>query len=194
MRNAIIMHGCPEKADYYRANLPSESNAHWLPWLQKELLVHDIAAVTPEVPLSYEPRWELWSQELERYELTPETILVGHSAGGGFLLKYLSIHPEIRVGKVILVAPWFDPDHTIEEKDFFTFEFDPKVAERTASLKVYRSLDDEETVQRSIRMIMDNVPGAEMREFPDSYGHFTYDNLGGAAFPELRDELLRSDT
>lgn len=190
MRNAIIMHGCPEKTDYYRADLPSESNAHWLPWLQKELLIHDIAAVTPEVPFSYEPRWELWSKELERYELTPETMLVGHSAGGGFLLKYLSIHPDIKVGKVILVAPWLDPDQTIEEKDFFSFEFDPKVVERTAGLKVYRSLDDEETVQRSIRTVIDNVPGAEMREFPDGYGHFTYDNLGGVAFPELRDELL----
>jgi predicted alpha/beta hydrolase family esterase len=193
MKNAIILHGCPEKTHYYQSDLPSESNAHWLPWLQKELMIRDISAATPEIPLSFEPQWKLWVREFERYDLTPETILVGHSAGGGFLMKYLSIHPELRVGKVVLVAPWLDTDKTIEEKDFFDFEYDPYLVKRTGGLVVFRAVDDEESVQRSIREIIDNVPGARMREFPAGYGHFTYDNLGGAAFPELRDEVLAGE-
>ena len=190
MKNAIILHGCPEKGDYYREDLPSESNAHWLPWLQKELMIRDIVAATPEVPLSFEPKWKLWCQEFERYELTKDTILVGHSAGAGFIVKYLCIHPEVKVGKVVLVAPWLDPDKTIEEKDFYEFTFDRELAKRTGGILIYRSADDSEPVQRSIRTIIDEVPGADMRKFPAGYGHFTYDNLGGSVFPELRDDVL----
>jgi hypothetical protein len=57
MKNAIILHGCPGKTGYYDPALPNESNAHWLPWLQKELIIRDIKADTPEVPHSYEPKW-----------------------------------------------------------------------------------------------------------------------------------------
>ena len=83
MQNAIILHGAPEKEHYYDPEKPSESNAHWLPWLQKELLLRDIAAVTPEIPLSFEPKWNLWCREVARFDITPDTTLVGHSAGGG---------------------------------------------------------------------------------------------------------------
>ena len=81
------------------------SNAHWIPWLQGQLLKNDIIAATPEVPLAFAPDWELWLKEVERFEIMPETLLVGHSRGGDFWLRWLTEHPELKVGKVVLVAP-----------------------------------------------------------------------------------------
>lgn len=189
MKNAIILHGAPEKEFYYDPAYPSESNAHWLPWLQKELVIRDIAAQTPEIPLSYEPKWELWSNEVERYDIDPETILVGHSCGGGFWLKYLSRHPELRVGRVVLVAPWLDPNRTLQE-NFFEGDLDPKLASRTQGVTVLASDNDSESVQASVLRIRQELQGINIREF-EGLGHFTYDNMGGAEFPELLEEILK---
>ena len=154
-------------------------------------MIRDIHAHTPEVFRSYEPRWELWTRELERYDIDEETILVGHSAGAGFLTKYLSIHPELKVGRVVLVAPWLDPDGTIEEKAFFEFKPDEHLAKRTAGVDVLFAVDDSESVHASIDFLKRNFEGFNYHEFPKGYGHFTYDNLKGSSSPELRDLVLR---
>ena len=195
MKNAIILHGAPEKENYYSHDLPSESNAHWLPWLQKELMIRDIKADTPEIPHAYEPQWELWCREVERYDITPETILVGHSFGAGFWLRYLSEHADLHVGRVVLVGPWLDPDRTLREH-VFAAEFDPELDERTRGLTIFYSDDDSGNVLTSLDRIRREVPGADWKEFK-GYGHFTYDNLlavrstsGGTSFPELLEECL----
>ena len=105
MKNAIILHGKPDREEYYDPKAPSMSNAHWIPWLQGQLLKQDIWAITPEVPNAYNPDWKLWCKEVERFDITPETVLVGHSCGAGFWLRWLSEHKDVKVGKVVLVAP-----------------------------------------------------------------------------------------
>ncbi|HEU5004853.1 MAG TPA: hypothetical protein VFT49_02075 [Candidatus Saccharimonadales bacterium] len=42
MKRAIILHGRPAKKDYYGDKWPSESNSHWLPWLQKQFMRRDV--------------------------------------------------------------------------------------------------------------------------------------------------------
>lgn len=127
MKNAIILHGGPSKQDYYDPELPSMSNSHWIPWLQSQLLKKDIPTATPEVPNSYDRNWKVWNSEVERYDIDSETILIGHSTGAGFFVKYLSINPEITVGKVILVAPWLDPYRKKTVNFFDDFEIDSNV-------------------------------------------------------------------
>ncbi len=90
---------------------PSGSNAHWFPWLQKQLLINEIKTDTPEVFRSFDMDWDSWVKEVERFDITPQTTLVGHSMGGGFWIRYLSEHPEIFVDKVVLVAPWVNLHH-----------------------------------------------------------------------------------
>lgn len=188
MKNAIILHGKPTKSQYYDPDTPSESNAHWLPWLQKQLVVHDIAAATPEIPHSYAPDWKTWCREVERYEITPETILVGHSCGGGFWVRYLSEHKNMRVGKVVLVAPWLDPDGD-ETGDFLKFEIDPDVAIRTGGITIFHSDNDMGNVHKSVALIRENIRGVAYREFR-GYGHFQLSDMGGSEFPELLSEVL----
>lgn len=188
MKTAIILHGAPSKEEYYDSDCPSASNHHWIPWLQKQLLVRDIAAYTPEVPFCFEPEYDTWLREFERFEIADDSILVGHSCGGGFLVRWLSENRDRKVGRVILVAPWLDPTRR-RTSDFFNFYIDPNLAERTDGFGVFNSSNDEEEIQKSAFLIRDTVRHCYFREFED-YGHFCLDDMGTDEFPELLEMLI----
>lgn len=193
MKNAIILHGGPSKEEYYDPSTPSESNSHWLPWLQKQLIVNDILAVTPEVPLAFDRNWSVWQKEVERFEIGPETILVGHSTGAGFWIKYLSIHPELTVDRVVLVAPWLDPFQQHTKNFFDDFEIDPTFAARTKGVTVFISDDDQHDINETVRILREKVKDVQYKEF-HGYGHFCFNyNMKSQEFPELLEELLKED-
>lgn len=190
MKNAIILHGGPSKTEYYDPEAPSMSNAHWIPWLQGQLLKHDIPTATPEVPNSYDRNWKVWTKEVERFDITPETMLIGHSTGSGYFIKYLSIHPKLKVGKVVLVAPWLDPYHN-KTKDFFdNFEIDPNFPKRTKGVTVFASDNDQDSVQKTVEIVRAKVKDIKYKEF-HNYGHFCYDDLKTDKFPELLKQILK---
>ena len=159
MKNAIILHGLPDKEEYYDPDFPAQSNAHWIAWLQKQLQRKDIFTQTPEMPLSFKPDYKVWKKEFERYDIDPETLLVGHSCGGGFLVRWLSEHKDTKVGKVILVAPWINPDDNPESETgtFFHFDIDPNLVERTASTVIFRSSNDFEDVLESVDVLKKKI-------------------------------------
>lgn len=190
MKNAIILHGTCDKEEYYSSEYPSASNFHWLPWLAKQLLIKDIYAVTPEMPHGYTPNYAVWRQEFERFDITPETVLVGHSCGGCFLVRWLSENKDKKVGKVVLVAPWIDPNKTKgEDNDFFDFEMDTDLVSRTQGVTIFNSDDDMEAVHSSVKQIMETIQNIKLAEF-ENKGHFCLSDLGGEAFPELLEEIL----
>lgn len=189
MKNAIILHGRPGKAEYYDPKVPSASNYHWLPWMQKQLLMNEIAANTPEVPHAFDPQYLLWKHEFERFEVSPETILIGHSTGGGFIVRWLSENKDVKVGKVVLVAPWLDTEHELTN-DFFIFDMDPKSADRTRGIVIFNSDNDAADIHKSVRIIQDNIEGVILREF-HGYGHFTHEDMKNPEFPELLEEALK---
>lgn len=185
MRNAIILHGMPSKGEYYSPDYPSASNFQWLPWLQKQLLIADIHAVTPEMPHAYAPDYSIWQPEFERYDLTPDTILIGHSCGGGFLVRWLSEHKDVRVGKVFLVAPWLDPDSELKN-GFFDFVIDEAICERAKEIVLINSTDDDSDIQKSVKMIRSVLEKVTYMEFLDR-GHFLMKE-----FPELAAKILET--
>ncbi len=189
MKNAIILHGRPSKEEYYNPDRPSPSNCHWLPWLQAKLLKKDIAAATPEVPFAFEPLWERWVKEVERFDINQDTILVGHSCGGGFWLRYLSEHKNLKVGKVVLVAPWID----VEQEDpnhFFEFKIDKDLVNRTGGVTIFHSDDDHKIVQTSVKKLQNELKNFKLQSFHD-YGHFTYGSMKTVEFPELLEGCLK---
>lgn len=122
-RRAVILHGKPDEDEYFGGVHPSASNSHWIPWLQKQLLVRGYDAQTPEVVDAYKPKYILWSAEFERHVVDEPMVLAGHSCGAGFLVRWLSEHPDVRVDTLALVAPWLDPQRT-DTTDFFDFNYD----------------------------------------------------------------------
>lgn len=165
------------------------SNAHWIPWLQGQLLKKDIAAATPEVPFAFKPEWKKWMNEVERFEIGSETILVGHSTGAGFWVRYLSDNKDLKVGKVVLVAPYLDVDkESIPE--FFSFELDNELSDRTKGLTIFHSDNDDVEMQKTVKFLRKNLKDFKYREFHE-YGHFTHKNLPDDKFPELLKECLK---
>jgi hypothetical protein len=186
-KRAIIVHGSPEKEEYFDQSKPTPSNSNWFPWVRGQLLLKGIVPVTPEMPDAYEPNYEKWKKTFEKSEINEDTTLVGHSCGGGFLVRWLSEN-DIKVGKVVLVAPWLDPEHLIDKK-FFEFDIDENLVSRTQGLVVMYSTDDDSDVLKTVQILKSKLKGAELQEF-NGKGHFVTDDMKTEEFPELLQNLI----
>lgn len=188
MKNAILLHGTCDKAEYFDDKYPSLSNSHWFPWLQKQLLMKDVLAQTPEMPDAHTPDYAKWKTEFERFSIDENTILVGHSCGGGFLVRWLSEN-IVKVHSVILVAPWLDPDR-VQTTNFFDFKIDSDIFNRTQNLSIFVSQDDESDILKSVDIIKNSIPEIKITKFSNK-GHFTFGDMGKYEFPELLEESLK---
>lgn len=188
--NAILVHGWAHRDEYYNPKYPTSSNSHWFPWLSKQLMIRDIHTVAVELPNSFYPNYDSWKKEFERFDISEETILVGHSCGGGFLVRWLSEAENIRVGKVVLVAPWLGirPDQDFDDS-FFDFQIEPSIIEKTKGLMIFNSTNDVSEIQESVDKLMTELKGARLVVL-ENKGHFTERGLGSLEFPELLNELV----
>ena len=187
---AIILHGRPDYDEYYNIQGDSSSNSHWLPWLQQQLLIREILTQTPEMPRPYEPRYEVWHQEFTHLPVDERTLLVGHSCGGGFLLRWLS-EGNYRVGRVVLVAPWLDVEG--EVGDFFRFALDRQIDRKAVhGIDVLYSTDDYPHLQSSTAKLRRELPQLRYPRFVDP-GHFSFSAIEPRAFPELIEICLREE-
>ena len=190
MKKAILLHGLPSKEDYYSPEPPTPSNRHWRPWLTKQLIINDIHAWAPEVPRPYELNYAEWVREFERYDIDEQTILVGHSCGGGFLVRWLTEHPSVRVDKLVLIAPWVNP-HREFDTDFFNFSYRRDLSKQTNGVTIFISHDDDSSALDTLEILRNNLDDVAVKEF-DGYGHFTFEDMGTQEFPQLRDFILEA--
>lgn len=153
--------------------------------------MRDVIAYAPDMPFAFKPDYEIWRREVERFVIGPQTMLVGHSTGGGFWVRWLSEHPAVRVGKVVLVAPWLDPNN-IKRTTFFDFAIDSHLVERTQGVTIFNSDNDHLGIRWSVDTFREKLIGHQYKEF-HNYGHFCYEEMKTHAFPELLEELLRTD-
>lgn len=187
MKTAIIIHGSPSKEEYEDfATKDSPANSHWIPWLKQQLSQNDFLVNTPEMPEPYNPDYKKWLDVFEQFHLDEDTHLIGHSSGAGFLLRYLSEN-DVKIGKVIFVAPWINPNQT-DDTNMFDFMIDKDLRQKVKDLVVIYSSDDEADVIESVSIIKDET-GTRTIEL-NGKGHFTLDDMGTREFPELLRELL----
>lgn len=199
-KTAIIVHGKPSREGYFNPDTASPSNAIWIPWLQKRLLLKGISAQTPEMLNAFQPDYAIWNKTIEGFKVDQHTTLIGHSCGGGFLIQWLSERPDLQVGDVFLIAPAFGDTlvDNLEDKyddpllnGFFDFTPDPKLIERTKSLHVLYSDNDSIRVDRTIKLLKQSYPSINQHTF-SNYGHFTAEPaIKNGQFPELL-ELIES--
>ncbi|MDO8470047.1 MAG: alpha/beta fold hydrolase [bacterium] len=140
MPRAIIVHGWSDS--------PAGS---WFPWLTRELEARGFAVTVPAMPDPDAPKIEAWVAKLQETIGTPDDnlVLVGHSVGCQTILRYLESLPEdTRVGRVVLVAPWFTLQNLGEDekevaKPWLTSPMDlAKVRTRAASFAAIVSDND----------------------------------------------------
>jgi hypothetical protein len=181
IKTAVIVHGTPDKEEWFDDQHPSCSNSHWIPWLQKQLLIAGYHAETPEMPLAYWPVYQDWKEHFERFPVGKDSILVGHSCGGGFLLRYLSEH-AITPARVVLVAPWLDPLKS-RDAELFNFSLDETIGIRT-DLHILYSDNDMESVDMTVSYLKTSLSNIKAHLF-SGYGHFCLGDMKTGAFPDL---------
>jgi hypothetical protein len=140
------------------------------------------------MPKPYAPDYPAWKHIFEQFAPDAETLLIAHSCGGGFLLRWLS-ETDVKVGRVILVAPWMDPKQELNS-DFFKFKLDPELVKKTAGLTIFYSDNDEDTIEMTVNKVKAIVTDVEYKEF-HNYGHFCLENMNTQEFPELLDAALK---
>ncbi len=189
MKNVILIHGWNTKEEFFDPDKPTASNDHWFPWLTKQLMIRGYKVDVPEMPQYDFSTYELWKKEVERFDISSESILVGHSCGAGFIIRYLSESAH-KVDKVFLVAPWLGINfgHTFNE-EFFKFRFDRNMVEKTNGVVLMVSDDDFDVIQQSVEVIRSNIDGIEYKNLQGK-GHFTLASLGATEFPELLEEII----
>lgn len=188
MKKAIIIHGYNNKSEFLDKSRPSASNDHWIPWLQRQLLLNKIETQTPEMPGFYEPNYDRWKDLIDRLNPDEDTILVGHSCGGGFLVRWLSENNK-KVDEVVLVAPWLDPNKSIDP-NFFNFNINQDIASKTSNLSIMYSLDDDPEIIETIKILKDKLNNTDFIEF-ENKGHFVLNSLKSDKFPELLSLILK---
>lgn len=190
MRNVVLLHGKPSEEKFNDPNELNPSDSNWLPWAARQFALNGYQVAKPDLPRPYAPVYEDWAREFRRHDLNDKTILVGLSAGAGFLAKWLSNHQGVTINKLALVAPWTDPHRKYGH--FFATELDPRLPERClGGLSVFYSSEDDPEAQASLEVIRTAFGDtAHYIDLPQ-YGHFMLGNtMTGPEFPELIDEVL----
>jgi predicted alpha/beta hydrolase family esterase len=125
---------------------------------------------------------------LEKLPVAEESVLIGHSRGVAFLLRWLS-ETKRSVAQLILVAPNLRTESTDQELQYFyDFEIDSTIPRRVADIVVFTSENDDVENMESAKRLSEllhcrtiNLP---------NHGHFITQDMGGDEFPELIEEIL----
>ncbi len=178
----------PSTEEYFNPLIDNPSNSHWIPWLQQQLNIVGILTQTPEMPEPYDPDYEKWKQVFEQFTLNEGTALIGHSCGAGFIVRYLSEN-NIKVGKVVLVAPWINSQHEDNVTMFDNLHIDNNLSKKTNGIVIFSSSNDDQTIKDSIKVIKNSIKNVRVVEF-ENYGHFCLGDMKTRELPELLEALL----
>ena len=188
-KNCIIIHGCP--TDIEKAMSPEKRtyDKHWMPWLKKELTDQGIKTEAPVMPEPWYPDYDKFKTEFEQYLVNENTILVGHSCGCAFLVRWLG-ETKQKVDKLILVAPWKIPNKDDKFRyDFYVYPIDESISKRVNQIIMFTSDTEADEGKEGLR-IFHKALGGEIVDLKD-HGHYTMGDMGTQEFPELLDKISK---
>ena len=182
-----ILHGCP--SDEEKAMNPEirTYDKHWIPWTKQQLEAKGFKVVTPLMPSPWAPDYQAFKAEFEKNPVTENDVLIGHSCGAAFLVRWLGDSKQ-KVAKLILVAPWKIPDVGDKlREEYYGYEIDRTVPERVGSITTFTSDDEEKEGKESV-CIFHAALGGKLIELP-KHGHYTMGDMGTTEFSELLEEI-----
>jgi len=184
-KKCIIIHGCPSNAKKAMNPETRTYDKHWIPWTKKQLLANNIETETPLMPSPWEPDYEKFKRTFEKYNVDENTILIGHSCGCAFLVRWLG-ETKRKIFKLILVAPWKIPDKDDKfRKEFYIYPIDETIKERVKEIVMFTADDKEEDGKESLKIFHKSL-GGEVIELKGR-GHY----MGTEEFPELIEVILK---
>lgn len=193
--NVVLLHGIfPERFDgILIADIPlcdPNNPGNWMGWTKQELLKRGYDADCPVIVDVWNASWEQWKRELDRLTIDEGTTLVGWSAGGYALLRYIGETGK-SVKRVILVAPGA-PENIREDlitfphmDDFYSFEIAPKLKSQIRDRVDILVSDDFDFILRAVDFY-ERTLGANVTRLKDR-GHFSFLI---PTLPELLEKIL----
>ncbi len=185
--NCIIIHGCPSKKEDL-IDIRKMNAKHWIPWVKKQLADKGIKTETPLMPKPWKRNYNAWKKEFEKYEINENSILIGHSCGCGFLVRWLG-ETKKRIKKLILVAPWKICDENDKiKKDFYDFEIDKTIIDRVNEIIMFTSNNEVDDGKKSLKIYSDALNGKVIEL--KNQGHYTFNDMKTTKFQELIKEII----
>jgi predicted alpha/beta hydrolase family esterase len=183
MMNIIFCDGVmPPEMDWENREIYMKGWKYWLQFRTEK--DHDVITQIPKFPHAHAllMKYDEWEEIMNFQNINSDTTLIGHSAGGGFVLKYLAKHPELKIKQVILVAPWIDPNNFQPFGFYKDFKLNSNIVNQTKfGIDMMISNDDMPDIMASTSKIKTNIPEIRVHEFQNR-GHFISPEL-----PELLD-------
>lgn len=181
----IILHGCPPSSD--RVTPPEN---RWMNWLADELNKKGMSAVAPDFPRPWEAKYTEWKAEFEKYPVNKDSILVGHSCGAAFLVRWL-LETATVVRKLILVSPAKVPETSDDTRqDLYAFDLPDDLPHIADEVIVFTSNDLPHHLQ-SLELYTKSLQPRIVRL--EGKVHFLYFQMGTNEFPELLEEVVNTN-
>jgi uncharacterized protein len=183
MKTCIIVHGCPSDSK------DKTYDKHWMPWLKEELNKRGIKTEISVMPKPWHPNYNNFKKEFENYKVNENAVLIGHSCGCAFLVRWLG-ETKQKVDKLILVAPWKIPDKDDKyRKEFYEYSIDKTITERVNQIVMFTADDEEDDGKKSLKLFHKALGGKiiELKK----HGHYTIGAMGTEEFPELFEEIVK---
>lgn len=184
MKHALIIHGT--------GGFPEEN---WFPWLKTELEKREYEVAIPQFPTPEGQSLESWLGVLANYSgyFDKDSIAIGHSLGGLFLLRALErakapIRGAFFVGAPVGERPikFYDSDYK-----FSGFDFDwAKIRQGAQHFEVWHSDTDPYVSLANGRKLASEL-GVPLNFVPNA-GHFNA-AAGYNTFPALLDKIVSLD-
>lgn len=153
----------------------------WRMTLAEILSDHEV--LLPEMPNKMNAKyaeWEIWFDKYIQF-LQDDVILVGHSLGASFFLRYLSRRAlPVSVRTLYLVAaPYFTTDQEMGGDFRFNEAEISHISDTVAEIVLIHSADDNVVPFNNLQLLKRAFPEARIIEFVDR-NHFNQES-----FPEL---------
>ncbi len=189
--NVIIIHGSSQKEkEHLSKGLPQANKRNWLPWIKKELEKKGIKCETPLMPAGWAPKYNEWKKELEKLKIDENSVLIGHSAGGAFLVRWLG-ETKKKIRKLILVSPGKAAGWHMSYIDDLYGKENYENLQKFVKEKIilFTAKDDYKHHIVNAYKYEKELP-AKVICFEKGFGHFVEKSMGKKEFPELLDRIL----
>lgn len=188
-KNCIVTPGFPASVEISSNPETRTYDKHWIPSFNQKLTAAGIPSETASLPEAWYPNYENLKAAFEKNKIDENTILVGHSGGTAFLVRWLG-DSKRKISKLILVAPWKIAEKGDElRENLYNFPIDESIKTRVDEIVIFTS-DNEQDEGKEALNIYHQALGGEVIEL-QGHGHYILAHMETEQFPELLEIALK---